>query len=126
MRMKRLIMNTYEFPSLFIIDYIQMLARGEIENSESSSDSEDEALLEASPEEQKEGEEEKEEVIEDGEATHRFACVNMNWDNVTVFQLLIDIQNRQLIYYQYLNHLHKVDQSIQLQSIHLNMVRNAW
>ena len=30
-------------------------------------------------------EEEKEEVIEDGEATHRFACVNMNWDNVTVF-----------------------------------------
>ena len=38
-----------------------------------------------SPEEQKEVEEEKEEVIEDGEATHRFACVNMNWDNVTVF-----------------------------------------
>lgn len=68
-----------------------MLARGEIENSESSSDSEDEALLEASPEEQKEVEEEKEEVIEDGEATHRFACVNMNWDNVTVFYLLIDI-----------------------------------
>lgn len=125
MRMKRLIMNTYEFPSLFIIDYIQMLARGEIENSESSSDSEDEALLEATPEEKKEEEVEEEEV-EDGEATHRFACVNMNWDNVTVCQLIIDIKFRQLIYYQYLNHLHKVDQFTQLQSIHQNMVRNVW
>ena len=61
-----------------------MLARGEIENSESSSDSEDEALLEATPEEKKEEEVVEEEEVEDGEATHRFACVNMKWDNVTV------------------------------------------
>lgn len=53
-----------------------MMARGEISDMESSSDSEEEPTQEATPEE--------EEEIEDGEATHRLACVNLNWDVVTV------------------------------------------
>ena len=58
-----------------------MRARGEIDDMESSSESEDEILIKSAPEPEPE---EEEEEIEDGEATHRLACVNLNWDIVTV------------------------------------------
>ena len=57
------------------------MARGEINDMESSSESEDESLLKSAPEPEPQ---EEEEEIEDGEATHRLACVNLNWDIVTV------------------------------------------
>lgn len=60
------------------------MARGEISDMESSSDSEDEELINAEPEQVSE----KEEEIEDGDATHRLACVNLNWDVVTVILYL--------------------------------------
>ena len=53
------------------------MARGGLSDIESSSESEEESILETVPIE-------KEEEIEDGEATHRLACVNLNWDVVTV------------------------------------------
>lgn len=57
------------------------MARGEINDMESSSESEDDSLLKSAPEPEPQ---EEEEEIEDGEATHRLACVNLNWDIVTV------------------------------------------
>ena len=63
-----------------------MMARGEIDGMESSSEEELENVEETQVkkvEEEKEEEEEEEEIL-DGDATHRLACVNLNWDIITV------------------------------------------
>ena len=63
------------------------MARGEIDGMESSSEEELENVEETQVkevEEEKEEEEEEEEEILDGDATHRLACVNLNWDIITV------------------------------------------
>lgn len=49
-------------------------------SSSDESEVADEDLLEQEPE----VEEEEEEEIEDGEASRRLACVNLNWDAITV------------------------------------------
>ena len=70
---------------------MQRRARGETSDMESSSESEveDEVLLQQEPEEEEEEEEvcvsqENNLQIEDGEATRRLACVNLNWDIISV------------------------------------------
>ena len=72
------------------------MARGEIEVPESSSDDEMEITREPgqSKETGKSGDledqvdSEEPEEIEDGEATHRLACVNLNWDVISAVDLL--------------------------------------
>lgn len=87
---------------------------------ESSSESEDEALIKGSPEEKSE-----EEEIEDGDATHRLACVNLNWDIVTVFSFL-GCECRPQISYQSLNLLHRVVLCIQSPFTPQIMGKNVW
>ena len=53
-------------------------------SSSDESDVADEDLLEQEPAVE---EEEEEEEIEDGEGTRRLACVNLNWDAITVLSV---------------------------------------
>lgn len=72
--------------------YDPMRGRGVISGSDSDSDIDEEAAAEldreAEAQEDEEDEEEEEDDVPRGDESHRFACVNLDWDHVKVHYVI--------------------------------------